>query len=162
MEMSVLKRAPKSTNSPATSLRLIVALFLLTLFPPLSPVTAPASAQGFGGAQEEKSDNVCLFAVPRAMLTLPEFSMDKAKEAVLGTLEALPGKVDTLTGALAEKLETSKKTPSVATISGSEETQVLGASAYNAGVDIFAFLLRHWMATLAGLSVLAITWSFKT
>jgi len=154
-------------------LAVFLLLFLLT---PLFSISA-----------DDTSDNVCIFAVPKALVTLPDISLEKVvevsqtyfKDNALKLVKAVPDKVDELADGLADKLESTKNTPQVRLAeTGAENPQVLGtssdsaksnkgdksnltASAYNAGVDVLSLLLRNWMWTLSGLAVLALFWTFK-
>src|SRR3989344_3305604 len=146
-------------------LGIFLFLFLLT---PLFSISA-----------DDVSGNVCIFAVPRALVTLPDISIENVKDGALKLAKAVPDKVDELADGLADKLESTKNTPQVRLAeTGAENPQVLGtssdsaksnkgdksnltASAYNAGVDVLSLLLRNWMWTLSGLAVLALFWTFK-
>ena len=146
-------------------LAVFLLLFLLT---PLFSISA-----------DDVSGNVCIFAVPRALVTLPDISIENVKDGALKLAKAVPDKVDELADGLADKLESTKNTPQVRLAeTGAENPQVLGtssdsaksnkgdksnltASAYNAGVDVLSLLLRNWMWTLSGLAVLALFWTFK-
>ena len=146
-------------------LTVILSLFLLT---PVFLVSA-----------EEVSENVCLFAVPKSFVTLPDISFESVKDKAVELAKSVPDKVDNVAIALADKLEESKKTPEIPTqhrgltsvLGGAaEETEVksengtfdnVTAAAYNAGADVLSFLLRHWLWTLSGLGALAIFWFVK-
>ena len=147
-------------------LAVFLLLFLLT---PLFSLSA-----------DDTSDNVCIFAVPRAFVTIPDISVESIKDDAIELVKALPEKIDTIAITLVDKLENTKKNakdnPLQDLVDAENETQVLGAfdenaddnhnnltaSAYNAGVDVLAFLLRHWMWTLSSLAVLGLLWSFRS
>lgn len=157
-------------------LAIFLSLFLLT---PLFLVSANVDG---GQTSVTGSENVCLFAVPRSLVTLPDISVEGVKDSAINTAKAIQEKVDTAAIALADKLEETKRPSSVSastvndggltSVIHEDDTQVLGvsgpswnnmaASAYNAGVDVLSLLIRHWMWTISGLGVLALFWSFKT
>ena len=80
-------------------LGIFLFLFLLT---PLFSISA-----------DDVSGNVCIFAVPRALVTLPDISIENVKDGALKLAKAVPDKVDELADGLADKLESTKNIPQV-------------------------------------------------
>lgn len=126
---------------------------------------------------EEVQESVCLVSLPKKFVTLPDLSMAGVKDRVVDSLMTVPEKIDVVAESLAGKMESTKKISS----NNAEEGKALGvleggevdqeasrstlsnmtASAYNAGVDVLALLLRHWLLTLGGLMAGVLLWSFR-
>lgn len=153
-------------------MRLIVFSFLFLLTPGFSVVAEEIS----GGDQP----SVCIVSVPKSVFNLPEIALEKTKAAmteagdsVFGAVKALPEKADELALSLADSLEASKAKPAQAQVQEADatEAEVLGqsadsdlsltASAYNAGVDVLGFLLRHWLWSVSGLGLAGLFFAFR-
>ncbi len=97
-----------------------------------------------------------------------KITLEEVKENAGEIVNTIKEKVDELASTFADKLESTKNPITSNETSGkvlgttTDARSLIPASVYNAGIDITSNLIRNWMWTLSGLTVLGLVWSFRS